>query len=96
MKKDPELTTARHAIEATTDLAQCAGFTWYVNELKRRADELAHEILSNDMDAAEREKLRQRRLQLLEILQMPADARMSAEGILTTYQRGNSGNEDDF
>jgi len=83
MKRDPELTTARHAIEATTDLAQCAGFTgWYVGELKRRADELANEILHNDMPAAERENLRQRRLQLLEILQMPVDARMSAEGVL--------------
>jgi hypothetical protein len=82
MQKDPELTTARKAIEATSDLAQCAGFAWFVDELKRRADDMAHEILHNDMDAAKRENLRQRRLQLLETLQLPTDARMSAEGIL--------------
>jgi len=83
MKKNLELSTAREAIEATAELAQCTAFTgWFIPELQRRSDLLADEILHNEMEPEAREKLRQRRLQLLEVLQLPMDARMSAVGLL--------------
>lgn len=83
MTLDLEKKTAREALEATTDLAQCTGFTaWYVKELKRLADEQAQMILHHEMSAEARENLRQRRLQLLEIIDLPSQARHSAVAVL--------------
>jgi hypothetical protein len=78
-----ERKTAGEAIAATYELERCNAFNgWYADQLKSMADLLADEILHDEMDAGRREIARQKRLTILEILALPAEARVSAESVI--------------
>lgn len=83
-----ERKTAGDAIVATYELGKCAAFNgWYADQLKTMADGLADEILHDDMESVQREIKRQKRLTILEILALPAEARLSAETVLAVASK---------
>lgn len=66
-------------------LARLDEFKAFMDRIKRRADELANEVLHDDMKPKEREKRRNHRLGLLEVLGIPKDDREASVRILAQY-----------
>lgn len=89
-----ERKTAGKALRAVYDLNRCGAFTgWYGDQLRDMADTLADEVLHHDLPANEREIKRQKRLTILEILALPAEALQSAEAV--AHAAGDDLDEDD-
>jgi len=66
-------------------LAQNDSFRDFMQRLQRRADELADEVLNNEMDAVKREALRHHRLGILEVLRVPKEDREASVRTLAAY-----------
>ena len=62
------LRTAEKAVQDMEFLSKCDEFKRFVDHFRNRSDKLADEILYNDMPDDEREKKRQFRLGILEVL----------------------------
>ena len=73
MSKQDMLTTATTAVRDIEFLARSEEFGRFMDHFKARADKLADEILHSDMPDAEREKMRQFRLGILEVLRGPQE-----------------------
>lgn len=90
-----ERKTAGEAIIATNQLAQCSAFDgWFMDHLRAMANSLADTVLHDDHSPEQREILRQKRLTVLEIIALPAEARLSAEDIIR--DQGADDSDDDL
>lgn len=77
---------ANKTLNALGELAKSDGFRWFMGQVCRMRDKLADEILHMDMGHAEREELRQRFLQLEDVLQLPAAEERSANSVLESVK----------
>jgi hypothetical protein len=79
------LKTATAMVRDIEFLAKSEEFSRFMDHFKARADKLADEILHGDMTDAEREKLRQFRLGILEVLRGPQEIHRSNAMLLQRH-----------
>jgi hypothetical protein len=79
------LKTATAMVRDIEFLAKSEEFSRFMDHFKARADKLADEILHGDMTDAEREKLRQFRLGILEVLRSPQEIHRSNAMLLQRH-----------
>ena len=77
--------SAMKVIKTIDALAGNEDFQRFMERFTRRADQLALEILHNDMPTDEREKLRHCRLGILEVLLAPKEDREAQVRVLAGY-----------
>ena len=77
--------SAMQVVNAIDALARNDDFKRFIASHSERADQLAREILHDDMEPEKREALRNRRLGLLEILLSPKQYRDAQAGVLARY-----------
>jgi hypothetical protein len=72
-----------HALDA---LSRSNDFQFFMDRIRRRADQLADEVLhKEDITPDEREKLRNHRSGIMEVLAIPRDDRDASVRILAQY-----------
>ena len=74
-------------LRAIKELEEAPEFAAFMGRFRRRADELANQVLHEDMTPEAREAARQYRLGILEVLAAPATDRAANERILAEYAR---------
>lgn len=78
-----EQIAANEGLQAILALQKCAGFEWFMSKLAGISDDLADAALHDERKTPEqREASRQRHLQMLEVLELPAVTLRSAEQVL--------------
>jgi hypothetical protein len=73
------------AVSAIDFLTKRPEFQRFLGKLREREAQYAAAILNDDMADGEREKLRQRRLELVEIIQWPEQERAAHVSILGSF-----------
>jgi hypothetical protein len=80
--KQEAIASAHRAIRSIDALANNPDFRWFMSLHANRCDSLANKILHEPMPLDERERLRARRLGLLEVLLSPKEDRAAQVRIL--------------
>lgn len=78
---------AEATLRSLKALEESPEFAAFMEKFRRRADELANQVLHEDMTPEARESARQYRLGILEVLQSPRSDRAANERILAEYAR---------
>lgn len=76
---------AMKVVNTIDALVQNEDFQRFMKQHSARADQLAQEILHDDMEPEKREALRNRRLGLLEVLLAPKQDRDAQVGVLARF-----------
>jgi len=77
--------TSLKTVQALDSLTRSEPFKLFIQRLQRRADELADEVLHHDMMPEEREKRRNHRLGIMEVLRVPREDREASVRTLASY-----------
>ena len=77
--------TAQQAVRTIDALRVNEDFRRFMDRFQARADQLADLILHKNMKSKEREKLRNHRLGILEVLAAPKEDRAAQVKVLTEY-----------
>lgn len=84
-EQQASIETSLEVVRTIDSLAKNEDFRRFMERFSRRADSLADQILHDEMKPKQREKLRQRRLGILEILLAPKQDREAQVRNLKQY-----------